>query len=264
MRLVEVVGLTKRYDGVTALDAVSFTVEEGRILGLVGPNGAGKTTVVDCISGFAAPDGGRVIFDGRDVTGQPPHRLARLGIARTFQVARPFAALSAADNVAVALGHGARGRRGARWRSRPSRREVLAVLERVALGAAADLRADTLGPGGLKRLELARALALHPRLVLLEEAFRGLAAGEIRDAAALVEDLRADGVTVVLVEHGVRHALALADRAVVLGHGRVIAWGAPDRVQRDPRIAGTYLGAIDPGAPVDREAHTARAGQASV
>jgi len=248
-----VVGLTKRFAGLTALDAVSFTVEEGQIVGLFGPNGAGKTTCFHCLSGFETPDGGRVIFDGRDVTGQSADVLARAGIARTFQIVRPFPHLTAAENVIVSLGH--RHYRGpsalfASWRGPGPRRAALALLDRVGLSAQAERKAGLLTLGMLKRLELARALALEPRLILLDEPLGGLSHEEMRATAELIAGLRTRGLTVILVEHQMRVAMALVDRLVILDHGTLIAAGAPERVRSDPRVIEAYLGetpALDAG-----------------
>jgi branched-chain amino acid transport system ATP-binding protein len=182
MRILEVVGLTKRFAGRAALDALSFTAEEGGAVGLFGPAGAGKTTCLHCLSGFVAPDAGRVIFDGRDVTGLPPHRLARAGIAWTFQTARPFRHLSAVENVMLAVAHGlAQGVAALLgvWRGRRVRARALELLERVALSPDADTKAGLLPVSRLKRLEVARALALEPRLILLDEPLGGLPTEEL-------------------------------------------------------------------------------------
>jgi branched-chain amino acid transport system ATP-binding protein len=239
------VSLTKRFAGVTALDAVSFTAEEGQILGLFGPKGAGKTTCFHCVSGFAAPDGGRIIFDGREVTGEPPHRLARAGIARTFQTARPFRDLTAVENVMVALDlphHPGPTALFGSWRGRRSRGKAIELLERVGLNAEADRKAGLLTLGMLKRLEVARALALEPRLLLLDEPFAGFSHAEMQATAELIADLRAGGLTVILVEDQMRLAMPIVDRVVVLHHGALIASGPPERVRSDPRVIEAYRG----------------------
>ncbi len=245
MRILEVVGLTKRFAGLTALDAVSFTAEEGQILGLFGPNGAGKTTCVHCLSGFAAPDSGRVIFDGHEITGQSPDRLARAGIARTFQIVKPFRNLTAVEHVRAALGRrhyqGLAALFGS-WRGQATRQQALELLDRVGLSAEADRKAGLLPLGMLKRLELARALALEPRLILLDEPLGGLSHEELRAAAELIAGLRGRGLTVILVERQMRIAMGLVDRVVVLDHGALIASGPPERVRSDPRVIEAYLG----------------------
>jgi branched-chain amino acid transport system ATP-binding protein len=251
MRLLEVVGLTKRFAGLTALDGVSFTAEEGQILGLFGPNGAGKTTCFHCLSGFATPDSGRILFDGREITGESSDRLARRGIARTFQIVKPFRDLTAAENVMVALGHRHYGHLSAvlrSWRGASTRRRAVEVLDRVGLSAHADRKAGLLTLGMLKRLELARAMALEPRLMLLDEPLGGLSHEEMSGIARLIADLRALGLTVILVEHQMAVAMTLVDRVVVLDHGALIASGPPERVRTDPRVIEAYLGA---GAAVE-------------
>jgi ABC-type branched-subunit amino acid transport system ATPase component len=250
MRILEVVGLTKRFGRKVALDGVSFTAEEGHTLGLFGPRGAGKTTCCDCLSGFATPDGGRIILDGREITGAPPHQIARAGLAQMFQTARPFKHLSAAENVAVALGqHRAWPLRllfGLGRRRDTGDRQALALLERVGLGTIADRPAQLLSREAQRRLEIARTLARRPKLVVLDEPFGGLNPEETAPLAELIGSLRRDGLTVVLVERDLSGpALGLVERAVVLDRGQQIASGPPDRVRGDPRVVEAYA-RVDP------------------
>ena len=244
MRILEVVGLTKRFGGRIALDAVSFTAEEGQILALFGPRGAGKTTCGHCLSGVIRPDTGRIIFDGREFTGGDRHDLARAGLARTFQVAKVFPRLTAADNVAVGLGTHRFPRLAVvlrAWRRASRRPHALAILTRAGLADAADRPAGLLPLGMQKRLEIARALAGRPRLILLDEPFGGLSDAETSAMTELIATLRGEGLTVVLIEHRMDAAIGLADRAVVLDRGIVIASGAPERVRSDPKVIEAYL-----------------------
>ena len=209
----------------------------------VGPRGAGKTTCGDCLSGVITPDTGRIIFDGREFTGGDRHDLARAGLARTFQVAKVFPRLSAADNVAVDLGRHRFGRLAVMlraWRRASTHPEALAILTRAGLADAADQPAGLLPLGMQKRLEVARALAGRPRLILLDEPFGGLSDAETGAMTELIATLRGDGLTVVLIEHRMDAAMGLADRAVVLDRGIVIASGAPERVRSDPKVIEAY------------------------
>ncbi|HSK96673.1 MAG TPA: ABC transporter ATP-binding protein [Euzebyales bacterium] len=235
MSLLQVEHVTKSFAGLVALDDVSLTVEAGSIVGLIGPNGAGKTTLFNVIAGTFAPTAGRVVFDGTDITGWRPHRIARAGLARTFQLMRPFPALSVRSNVVVAA--------LARHRTEDAAGTAAdAVLERVGLLDLADQVAGTLPTAGRKRLEVARALALHPRLVLLDEVMAGLLPTERQPVIDLLRDIRDEGTTLLLVEHVMAAVMALSDRVLVLHHGELLAGGTPQQIANDPAVIDAYLG----------------------
>jgi branched-chain amino acid transport system permease protein len=227
----------KAFRGLEALGGVSLEVRAGEILGLVGPNGSGKSTLINVVSGHYRADAGRIVVDGVDVARRPAHEIARLGVARTYQIPRPFAHLTVRDNVAVAgmFGRLARGRRAAE-------REAARWLEFTGLADRADHLPGALNLHQRKFLELARALASGPRLVLLDEVLSGLTPSEMADATRLVRDIRDRGATVVFVEHIMRAVVALADRVVVLDAGQVLARGTPADVMRHPDVVARYLG----------------------
>lgn len=240
MSLLSVLGVSKSFRGVRALREVSFEVPEGAVVGLIGPNGAGKTTLFGVIAGGLVPDAGSVRFRGVDITRWPDRRRARAGLVRTFQLMRPFGALSVLDNVAVAaqVRHGRRG---------PAVRAAADIVEQVGLETYRDRQARTLPTVALKRLELARALALRPSLLLLDEVLAGLAPNERAPVLSLLRGLRADGVTLVFVEHVMAAVMSLSDHLMVLDGGRLIASGPPEQVTRDPRVVEAYLGDVAVG-----------------
>jgi ABC-type branched-subunit amino acid transport system ATPase component len=227
----------KAFRGVHALRGVSLEVREGEILGLVGPNGSGKSTLINVVSGHHRADGGRIMLGGVGVAGLAAHRLARLGVSRTYQIPRPFAHLTVRDNVAVAamFGRLARDRRQAA-------READRWLEFTGLAGRGDTLPAALNLHQRKFLELARALASEPRLVMLDEVLSGLTPSEMAGATRLVRDIRDGGATVVFVEHIMRAVMELADRVVVLDAGRLIASGAPHDVMQHPDVVQRYLG----------------------
>jgi ABC-type branched-subunit amino acid transport system ATPase component len=236
--LLEVRGLSKAFGGLRAVDELSFTVREGEILGLLGPNGSGKTTVFNLIAGAIPPDSGQVYFSGRQITRCPPSLRAMLGIARTFQLVRTFPNLSALDNVLVACLYGCK-----RPPSMPQARgEALDLLALVGLGDKDAFPAANLTLAERKRLEIARALATRPRLLLLDEPVAGLNPVEVTTALALFGQIRAGGVTLVIVEHNVRAVRALCDRVVVLHSGQKIAEGTPADALEHAAVVQIYLG----------------------
>nr|WP_188519642.1 ABC transporter ATP-binding protein [Alsobacter metallidurans] len=233
--MLRVEAVSKRFGGLLAVDAASLVVEAGGITGLIGPNGAGKTTLFTLVSGFEKPTTGRILFKGRDVGALAPHERAALGVARTFQIVQPFAGLSVRENIAV----------GAHLRH-PRRDDALgkaeAVAERVGLADRLDAPASGLTVVGRKRLELARALATEPELLLLDEVLAGLNPSEVRDIVPIIRDLRHSGVTILMVEHVMQAVMSLCDTVYVLAQGRMIAEGPPAAVTRDPAVIEAYLG----------------------
>jgi ABC-type branched-subunit amino acid transport system ATPase component len=247
--LLAVERVSRSFAGLAALRAVSFTVERGAICGLIGPNGAGKTTLLSIIAGSLRPSSGTVVFAGRDLTGAGPSATVRRGIVRTHQVPRPFAALSVLDNVAVGSRFGAAAGRGRRGR-RAAPAGDLEILERVGLAPRAGAPAGTLSVGDQKRLELARALATRPGLLLCDEVCNGLTAAETAAILDLLRAVRAAGTTILFVEHNLRAVLALCDQVIVMNQGQVLAAGPPAAVQHDPAVIDAYLGRPSlPGTP---------------
>ena len=235
MTLLKLEGLTRHFGGLRAVDDVSLDVDEGEFLGIIGPNGAGKTTLFSMVSGQLAPSSGRVVFDGQDITGWPAHRVAEAGLVRTFQLMRPFGSMSVIDNVAVASHTHHRSRTAAR-------RHALGILERVRLDDDAQRDSGSLTTAGLKRLELARALAMEPRVLLLDEVLAGLVPAEREPMIETLRALHADGLTILYVEHIMAAVMALSQRLLVMHEGRTLALGAPQEVIHDPRVVEAYLG----------------------
>lgn len=233
--ILEVRGLSKSFGGLQAVDNVSFTVRRGEILGIIGPNGAGKTTLFNLLNGFLKPDRGEVVLEGRDMVGRKPHSLCEAGAGRTFQIMRPFARMTIIDNVRV----------GAYVRA-ATETEALelahSAIERVGLSAVAERQASALTTKQLRLMELARALAGQPEILLLDETLAGLGHSEANEVVAVIRNLARTGITIVIIEHTMRAMVRLVDRFVVLDHGAVLVEGQPERVTRDPQVIEAYLG----------------------
>ncbi len=235
--LLELKGVTRRFGGLTAVSGVDLSVERGEVIGLIGPNGAGKTTLVNVITGVHRASSGSVSFDGADVTGLKPFQAARCGIARTFQIVQPFPEMTVAENVAAAAMFA-----GAMRYGREANAEALEHLRFVGLADMADKRAASLTLAMRKRLELAKGLAMRPKLLLLDEVNAGLNATEVDHALSLIRGIAARGVTILIIEHLMKVVLSLCTRIVVLHHGELIASGTPQAIVRDPRVIQAYLG----------------------
>jgi branched-chain amino acid transport system ATP-binding protein len=235
--MLAVSGLTKRFGGFLAVNQISFEVREGEILGLIGPNGSGKTTTFNMIAGMLRPSSGSVRFKGEEIGGLPAHRISRLGVGRTFQIPRPFRRLSLIENATLAAFYG-----GSMTRAE-ARTAAGAALELVGMPTAETTTTDGLGAAALKKLELARALASKPKLLLADESLGGLDSGEMERAAEMLKDIRARlGITIVWVEHIMGVLMRVVDRVIVLDHGEKIFQGSAGDAARDARVTEVYLG----------------------
>ncbi len=245
MSLLQVSHVTMRFGGLVALNDVSLETVDGGVLGLIGPNGAGKTTLFNCISGYLRPTAGEIRYRGQPIQGKRPHQIVALGIARTFQIVRPFSDLTVEENVLSGLGEPVYPRLRAFWEpsANPQALEkAAALMERVGLLGWAHTRADALPIGLQRRLEIARALATEPDLLLLDEPAAGLTSGEAESLAELIRQLRDQGITIVLIEHNMRFAMGLCDHVVVLNRGEVLARGTPEEIQQHEAVIEAYLG----------------------
>ena len=237
--LLEVRGLAKRFGGFTALEGITLDVAPGERLGLIGPNGSGKTTLINCVSGALHNDEGRVVFEGRDITRLPPFQRARLGIARSFQIPKPFRSMSVLDNLRVPLEYAAHARTG----QRRAEDEAMRVLETMGLAARAEQNSAGLTQVDMRKLELARAMAAHPRLLISDEAMAGLSGTEVDEVLEILFKLNAAGITIIMIEHIMQAVMRFSQRVVCLDAGHIICEGTPDQTVANADVQRAYLGA---------------------
>ena len=246
--ILQVEGVTKTFGGIIALNNVSFSLNAGEILGIIGPNGSGKTTVVNCITGFVKVSSGRVLFRGQAITGKPPHKIAQMGLLRTFQIMRPYYSLPAYKNLVIPL-FSPRAKRTGGWRGggKLGDRNTVSIDILEEIGFERDSYVpykitNTLPTGYLKRLELARCLALKPELIICDEVFSGLSMSEIASMVPLIERLQMDGITLIMIEHRLRELFQVANRVMVLNFGEKLMEGSAEAVMADPRVREAYFG----------------------
>ena len=235
--LLQVDALSKRFGGFMALNRVTIDVKPGERFGLIGPNGSGNTTLINCVSGSLLADGGRILFEGHDITSLPAHRRTRLGIARSFQIPKPFRSMSVRDNLGIPLEY------TGRLRGEATAAAIAADLLRdIGLDAKADARPSGLTQIEMRKLELARAMAAHPKLLISDEAMAGLSSAEVDDILAILFKLNAQGITIIMIEHIMRAVMRFSERIVVLDAGERIAEGTPEQIIKNPAVEKAYLG----------------------
>jgi len=234
--LLEVNRLTKRFGGFMALHEVTIHVKAGERFGLIGPNGSGKTTLINCVSGSLPADGGRIVFDGRDITGLAAHRRTRLGLVRSFQIPKPFSSMTVLENLDIPLEY------AAHERSDAADADAMEILRAIGLEGKAHLRPAGLTQIEMRKLELARAMAARPKLLISDEAMAGLSHAEVDDILAILFRLNAQGITIIMIEHIMRAVMRFSQRIVVLDAGELIAEGPPDAIVRNPAVEKAYLG----------------------
>jgi len=246
--MIKIENITKKFGGLTAVDNVSFSLNKGEVLGIIGPNGSGKTTLINCITGFLKPTSGKIFFKNIDITGKKPHKIVNLGIARTFQIMRPYYSLPAYKNLIIPL-MSKRVRKLGGWRGITVHgdRDTVAIDILEELGFERDAKvpyklAGTLPTGYLKRLELGRALCLNPELLICDEIFSGLTSSEIASIVPLIKKLNKNGITIIMIEHRLKELFQVAKRIVALSYGEKIAEGSPEKVVENNKVKEAYLG----------------------
>ena len=238
--LLSVQGVQKRFGGFTALDGVDVEIAEGERFGLIGPNGSGKTTLINCISGALLNDGGRIVFGGDEISRMPAYKRTRLGIARSFQIPRPFASMSVLENLVVPLEYVVHRHS---LHTADTRAEAMAILADMGLAAKADTPSSQLSQVELRKLELARAMAARPKLLISDEAMAGLSGNEVGEVLEILFRLNAAGITIIMIEHIMQAVMKFSQRIVCLDAGKIICEGAPEAIVKDPEVQRAYLGA---------------------